>query len=500
LKIQSHRLLKTFLHAHTVSFAGKKLKLKKQPGCLFASGWDRWRNAITMKAKSNNYFIRDLNLSFYIFASMLKYPLRKKSIPYLLLPVLFFLPMIVSCQVVTDTSTINIKPDSNFVKKEDTVLRIKNFSPYFTLHVDSTLDYHFEINRDPQQYYWYLKNSPVGLKINKDNGELHFKADKSYFLSGKLKYDNEYKVKMGIQNLNDPTDKVDTVFTLVFYNTEIIPSKIKPTVSSDLVIEEGDTLNFKLQCDDGSFPIESITYYTSSPIHSITPIAHCGDDFTWNAPYDFIKDDEKTDQKPLTITFIGTDKFFNHDTAIVKITVKQTINYPYRLIQYNKITKDVDTYILQLKSTFRILDQKVKRTRNTRTSFDLTSASTALGGTIFSSLPTQSEQTTGKILPSVGVALVPVKEAVAPSKTTEQNSASLVRSDIKRLQYLLTDNMLIGEKDPDIVKKTTKLRDELTQVQLQLIDVPIVEDNTNSEELDRYFNSPKVNKKYRLKK
>src|SRR6185312_12579301 len=105
LKIQSHRLLKTFLHAHTVSFAGKKLKLKKQPGCLFASGWDRWRNAITMKAKSNNYFIRDLNLSFYIFASMLKYPLRKKSIPYLLLPVLFFLPMIVSCQVVTDTST-----------------------------------------------------------------------------------------------------------------------------------------------------------------------------------------------------------------------------------------------------------------------------------------------------------------------------------------------------------------------------------------------------------
>ena len=103
-------------------------------------------------------------------------------------------------------------------------------------------------------------------------------------------------------------------------------------------------------------------------------------------------------------------------------------------------------------------------------------------------------------MPSVGVALVPVKEAVAPSKTTEQNSASLVRSDIKRLQYLLTDNMLIGEKDPDIVKKTTKLRDELTQVQLQLIDVPIVEDNTNSEELDRYFNSPKVNKKYRLKK
>ncbi|MGH2647068.1 MAG: hypothetical protein ACRDE8_05845, partial [Ginsengibacter sp.] len=291
-----------------------------------------------------------------------------------MLPAFFIFPLIVSCQVTTDTTAIKVTTDSNFVKKEDTVLRIKNFSPYFTLHVDSTLDYHFEINKDPEQYYWYLKNSPVGLKINKDDGVLHFKADKSYFLSGKLKYDNEYKVQMGIQNLNDPTEKVDTAFTLVFYNTEIIPSRIKPTVSSDLVIEEGDTLNFKLQCDDGSFPIESITYYTSSPIRSITPIAHCGDDFTWEAPYDFIKDDEKTDQKMLTINFIGTDKFFNHDTATVKITVKQTINYPYRLIQYNKISKDIEKYIVQLKSTFRILDQKVRHTKNTRTSFYLTSA------------------------------------------------------------------------------------------------------------------------------
>ena len=154
---------------------------------------------------------------------------------------------------------------------------------------------------------------------------------------------------------------------------------------------------------------------------------------------------------------------------------------------------------MQLKSTFRILDKKVRGTKNTRTTFDLTSASTALGGTIFSSLPGQDEQTAGKILPSVGVALVPVKEAVAPNKNYEQNSASLVRSDIKRLQYLLTDNTLIGEKDPDIIKKTQKLRDELTQVQLQLIDVPVVEDSTGSKELDEYFNNPKVNKKYRLK-
>ena len=222
-------------------------------------------------------------------------------------------------------------------------------------------------------------------------------------------------MRIGIQNLNYPQDKVDTFFTLVFYSTEIIPSRIKPTVSNDITIEEGDTLNFKLQCDAGSFPIESLTYYSNLPIHSITPIAHCGDDFTWNAPYDFIKDDEKIDQKILTLNFIGTDKFFNHDTATVKITVKQTINYPYRLIQYNKISSDVDKYINQLLNTFRVLDQKVKRSKNTRTSFDLTSASTALRRYYFFFIAyRKSEQTTGKILPSVGVALVPVKEAVAP--------------------------------------------------------------------------------------
>lgn len=428
---------------------------------------------------------------------MLKHSQTKIPMRFFLLPSFFLFPLYAFCQVVTDS--IFIKTDSGYIKKEDTLLRIKNFSPYFTLHVDSTLDYHFEINKDPVQYYWYLKNSPVGLRINKDNGVLHFKADKSYFLSGKLKYDNEYKVRMGIQNLNNPADKVDTFFTLVFYNTEIIPSRIKPTIGSDLVIEEGDTLNFKLQCEDGSFPIESITYFSNFPIRSFTSITHCGDDFTWVAPYDFIKEDEQDKQKLLDIKFIGVDKFFNRDTATVKILVKQTINYPFRLMQFNKITRDIETYIVQLKSTFRILDKKVRHTQNTRVSFDLTSASTALGGTVFSSLPTQGEQTTGKILPSVGVALVPVKEAVAPPKTSEQNSASLVRSDIKRLQYLLSDNVLVGERDPDIIKKSQKLRDELTQVQLQLIDVPVVEDSTGSKELDEYFNNPKVNKKYRLK-
>jgi hypothetical protein len=397
--------------------------------------------------------------------------------------------------------TVYMKPeDTIFLKPVDTVLRIKNFSPYFTLHVDSTLDYHFEINKNPEDYYWYLKNSPVGLKINKDNGILHFKADKSYFLSGKLKYDNEYKVKLGVQNLNQPEDKVDTTFTLLFYNTDIVPSKIKPTVTNNLLMDEGDTLSFKLQCDEGSFPLESITFFCNYPIRSSTPISHCGDIFTWVAPYDFIKDDENVQQKTLILSFIGVDKFFNRDTAVVTVKVNQSVNYPQRLLEYNKMSATIQNYIIILKSTFRDLDKKIKSTKNTRTTFDLTSAATSLGGTVFSSMTDHNLQTTGKILPSVGVALVPVKEAVAPNKNDEKNSAALVRNDIKRLQYLLTDNILIGDKDPDIVKKISKMKDELQQVQLQLIDVPLVDDNLNPKELDEYFNNPKVNKKYRLMK
>ena len=429
-----------------------------------------------------------------------------KFLKYLLLLLGITFSLGSSGQVIEDTTilekvdTILIhSPDTIFLKPADTVLRIRNFTPYFTLHVDSTLDYHFILNKDPDQYYWFLRNSPVGLKIDKDNGRLRFKAEKSFFLSGKLKYDYEYKVKLGAQNLNDENDKVDTTFTLLFYNTDIIPSRVKPTVASNFAMDEGDTLSFRLQCEMGSFPIESMTFFSNYPIRSTTPVNQCGDLFTWVAPYDFIKDAEKLKEKTLIIKFIGVDKFFNRDTASVNIIVREAINYPQRLLEYEVITHNIERYIMQLKSTFRQLDRNIKSTNNTRTALELTSASTALGGTIFSSLPGDEGKTTGKILPSVGVALVPVKEAVAPKKNYEQNSASLVRNSIKRLQYLLNDNTLVGDKDPEILQKMTKLKDELQQTQKTLIDVPVVEDDATNADLDKYFNSPKVNKKYRLK-
>jgi hypothetical protein len=96
---------------------------------------------------------------------------------------------------------------------------------------------------------------------------------------------------------------------------------------------------------------------------------------------------------------------------------------------------------------------------------------------------------------------VPVKEAVAPNKVQEQNTASQVRATIKRLDYIISENMLIGDRDPEILSKTRKLREELKQSQLQLVDLPLVEFDPrySQEDAERYFNNPKVNKKYRLK-
>lgn len=380
----------------------------------------------------------------------------------------------------------------------DSVLRIKNLNPYFTLHVDSTLKYKFEINKEQERYYWFLKNMPVGLKINKDDGFLTFKAEKSYFLSGRLKYDYEYKVALRVQNLNNPDDLVDTSFTLLFYNTEIIPSRLKPTVTKTLFIDEGDTVSFKLQCDNGSFPVEDITYLSNYPVKSLTPVTKCNDDFTWCAPFDFVKETDKDKQKQLEIFFIGTNKFHNADTAAIVIVVKESINYPQQLLEFEKLRKDVEKYVVQLKSSFRLVDKKIKKNKSARTTFDLVSATTVLSGTILISLPGDGQQTVGKILPSVGVALVPVKEAAAPLNNYDQNTATLIRSSIKRLEYLLADNMLIGERDPDILNKSRKLKEELKQTQIQLIDVPISEEDINPKELDDYFNNPDVNKKYKV--
>lgn len=392
-------------------------------------------------------------------------------------------------------------PIDSVVKVVDTVLRIKNLNPYFNLPVDSTLIYNLEINRDESKYYYYLRNSPVGLKINKDNGTLTFKVEKSFFLSGKLKYDYEYKVSLGVQNLDNPKDKLDTFFSILFYNTEIIPSRVKPTVSSVLTIEEGDSVNFKVLCENGNFPIDNITFFSNIPLKNYTMVRHCDDDFIWSPYFDFVKESDSGKVKIVLLSFVGSNRFMFKDTAVVRIIVRDALNYPLAVQDYNNVTRNIESYILQLKYTFLQLDKSVKKTKGTRTTFDITSSTTALTGSVMSASADADTKKVGQVMPSVGVSLVPIKEAIAPQKVFDQNQASLIRTSIKRLDYMLRDNSLVGEKDPDIQKKITKLKDELKQIQIQLIDVPLVIMNDmTEEELNNYFNSPKVNKKYLIKR
>lgn len=401
-----------------------------------------------------------------------------------------------------DSPQVTSQADTIFrpIPQEDTVLRIRNLNPYITLHVDSTLEYELEINKDQSKYYWYLMNAPVGLRINRNTGLLNFKAEKGFFLSGRLKYDYEYKVRLGIQNLDNPVDKIDTSFTLMFYNTEIIPSKVKPAVNNILYVDEGDSIAFKVQCEEGSFPIEKITMTSNYSIRTLGVVSKCGDDFVWSPPFGFVKSTDAGKEKKVIVNFIGVNKFNVRDTAVVNIVVKENINYPQKVLEFNDVKKSVNKYITQLKATFMFLDKQVRRNGRSRTTFELTSAATALGGTVFSSLPTDGQKTAGKILPSAGVAMVPVKESVSPQKKAEQSSASLVRSSIKRLEYMLQNNNLVGDKDPEILNKTATMKKELKDIQMQLIEVPLVEIEDSEANLDKYFNSPKVNKKYKMNK
>jgi hypothetical protein len=59
----------------------------------------------------------------------------------------------------------------------------------------------------------------------------------------------------------------------------------------------------------------------------------------------------------------------------------------------------------------------------------------------------------------------------------------------------------VGDRDPEILLKAKKMRDELKQSQIQLVDLPMVEFDTkySQQDAEKYFNNPKVNKKYKLK-
>lgn len=399
-----------------------------------------------------------------------------------------------------------VVPSPDPLPRPDSTLRIINLNPYFSLHVDSSLSYRLMINRPQKDYYWYLKNSPAGLQINKDNGTLSFRSNKDIFRSGRLKYDTEYPVRIGVQSLKDPHDKLDTTFSITWYNTDVILPSVKPSVVSPVSVEEGYKLSFSVMCENGNFPIDKILFSSSQTISNYKLPKSCDDTFEWIPPYDFVSETDKNKERVIDLFFVGTTKFNFADTARVRVIVKESLNYDIANLEYKEVNDRLTKWILDLKYTFLQLDKRVRKTRSTRSTFDITSATSTVTGTIFATTANKDKAVNdwkadaGKIMPSAGVVLIPVKEAAAPNKTAEQNQASLVRSTIKRLEYVQFDNRLSGDKDPQIVAKTENLRKELRQSQIQLAEVPTDIANTMSAaELNAYFESPKVQKKYRLR-
>lgn len=401
---------------------------------------------------------------------------------------------------VVPTDTI-LLPVENAVNP-DSALRIINLNPFFTLEVDSILNYDLQINKLSENYFWYLKDSPIGVKLDKRTGLLYFKADKAYFKSGKLKYDIPYKVEIGVQNLRDAKERYESFFTILFYSTDVVISKLKPTVGNYLSLLEGDSIRFRVQCEEGSFPIEKITIITNEPISNFKPVVKCDDEFAWMVPFDFIRDNDTATQKTLSLKFIGVDKFQNKDTSAINIQIRPGINYPLKMVEHKLAVEEIKKYITNLKLTFYVISKTIKSTKSMRTGFDVSGSTTAMMGTIISTTgTTQGSKNTGTILPSIGLSLVPIKEAVAPGRVQEMNTASQVRATIKRLEYVLSENGQLIDRDPEVVIKGKKIREELKQSQMQLIDLPMVEFDPKytQQDAEKYFNNPKVNRRYKLK-
>jgi hypothetical protein len=271
---------------------------------------------------------------------------------YILFLPLFLLINNTYCQVTTNdtipVSIDSIKRPNSEVSNEDSILRIINLNPFFTLQVDSSLSYDLQINKNPQNYYWFIKNAPLGLKIDKNTGLISFKAEKGLFKSGKLKYDIPYKVDIGVQNLQNPKERAETGFTILIYSTEVIVSKLKPTIGSSMELEEGDSIRFRVQCEDGTFPIEQITILTNEPINKFKSVNKCDDEFAWMVPFNFIKENDTSRIKTLIIQFVAIDKFQNKDTATVRLRIKPGINYPEKMAEYNMISDEMKKYITNL--------------------------------------------------------------------------------------------------------------------------------------------------------
>src|SRR5690606_33495378 len=150
------------------------------------------------------------------------------------------------------------------------------------------------------------------------------------------------------------------------------------------------------------------------------------DSFEWTPPYDFANDKDPNKEKVVTLVFIGSTNFNFSDTAKVKVIVKDGLDYDLANSEYHIADSSMRRWLRTLKITFVGIDKKLRKTKGTRTAFDISTTSATASSPILISI--KKDKDIGKIMPGVGAVLVPIREATAPAKTAEQNQATLLRS------------------------------------------------------------------------
>jgi len=387
----------------------------------------------------------------------------------------------------------------------DTTLCIINVSPCFYLYPDSAIAYQLRLNRNPSGYTWYLKNNPPAVQLDSKTGMLYIKASATLFRQQKMFFGHRYVVSLGVQNNRDPTEWTDTSFAVIFQDPAIARGQIIPSVAGDIFAEEGDTIRFTLGCDNGNALVQSIKLSTSVAIGNYTSIQRCDDVFMWAIPFDFIRDRDSLDLRELRLTFVSIDDLQKKDTAEINIVIRQGINYVEKNQEYRKTAEEVKKYVQSLKLTFYVLNKSLRFNKFSRALFDVSAALTALAPAVIPEQQDEAKTGSGwnvsKLLPGIGLTLIPIKESLVPVKVQERANANQVRAVAKKLEFALLQNNLIGHRDPAVLNMICNLHEELRQARMQLIEVPLMEfdEDLSIEDAESYFKNYRTHKRHRLK-
>ena len=80
--------------------------------------------------------------------------------------------------------------------------------------------------------------------------------------------------------------------------------------------------------------------------------------------FDFVKEADSGKVKIVLINFVGATRFQSRDTALVKVIIKDALNYPLALQAYQTQVKVLNRYILELKYSFLQLDKSIKKVKD----------------------------------------------------------------------------------------------------------------------------------------